>query len=105
MHAVKQEATDAATTVKEQAGQAQSQVKDQAATSAGTVKETAAGAAQDAKEQVSSSGGSSTPPATAGEPTVTIVVEDDTVPAPFAADPTGPASDYTSGRVPPRPTI
>ena len=35
------------------------------------------------------------PPPSAGDATVTIVVEDD-VP---------PASDYTSGRVPPRPTL
>lgn len=103
VQAVKQEATDAASTVKEQAGQAQAEVKDQATTSAGTVKETASSAAQDAKQQAT---GSTPPPATADEPTVTVVVEEDVVPAPFPPDPTGPtAGDYTSGAVPPRPTI
>jgi hypothetical protein len=51
-----------------------------------------ASAAQDAKEQATSPSG---PPPPAGDPTVTIVVEEDVA----------PASDYTSGRVPPRPTL
>ena len=87
--------------MKETAGQAQSQVKDQATTSAGTVKETAAGAAQDAKQTVTSPDDGTSSSSSTTDHTVAFVVEEDAVPA----DPTGSSADYTSGRVPPRPTI